>query len=129
MTKRRLLLDDDSEDTIDDYKSEYGEIQRKQEINRIKNRQVVDNIWQSSNSKRCHFCPCRSDSSESNQNHTLEFKNMTDEQKRYRLKYLWFRVRCVLNMIRFIIILKTNLSIADDDRENGLKFEMLMEDD
>ena len=32
-------------------------------------------------------------------------------------------------MIRFVNILKANLASVEDDRENGLNFEMLMEDD
>ena len=54
---------------------------------------------------------------------------MTDEQRQYRLKYLWFRVRCVYNMIRFVAILKENLANVEAERYNGLNIEMLMEDE
>ena len=36
----------------------------------------------------------------------LDWYSMTKEEKAYRIKYLWFRVRTVYNGIRFIQILR-----------------------
>ena len=33
---------------------------------------------------------------------------MTPDQKTERIKYLWFRVRTVYNMVRFIVSLRQN---------------------
>ena len=38
----------------------------------------------------------------------VDFANMTPDEKSYRVKYLWFRVRTVYNMIKFIVILRLN---------------------
>ena len=58
-----------------------------------------------------------------------EFKNMTDEQKRYRIKYLWFKIRCVYNMIRFLAILKNNQKEQEDERESQFTTEIMEEED
>jgi len=44
---------------------------------------------------------------------------MTVEERKYRIRYLWFRVRTVYNMIRFVTIL----------RENKLESELLKAND
>ena len=38
--------------------------------------------------------------------YTVDFKNMPPEEKKVRVKYLWFKVRSIYNMLKFINYLR-----------------------
>lgn len=126
--------DDESEDeeTVDEFKSEYREVLTRCRLSKIENHRVVDNIWNETGSVKCRCCsfwPCTEKKQMIVESVCTDFQRMTQEERRYRIKYLWFRVRCVYNMMRFVIVLKTNLKNGEDDRENETNLEMLMEDE
>ena len=54
---------------------------------------------------------------------------MSDEEKKYRIRYLWFRVRTVYNMIRFVVILRQNRDEEQAARGHDEEREMLVEED
>ena len=69
---------------------------------------AVPNIWitedQNSFKERCK----RYFSGESDEvmnlayYYKVDYHSMSQEEKKYRIKYLWFKVRCVYNAIRFL---------------------------
>ena len=73
---------------------------------------VVPFIWQeqsrSSAIKSCLEKWTGTASLNVNRNIDCGWANMTHDEKRYRVKYLWSRVRTVYNMIRFVFILREN---------------------
>ena len=85
----------------------YDKIQK--EINhqrKLKDR-YVKNIWRDEDeyfkNKTLGCLPCIHSSRIIN---SVDFASMSAEEKKYRVKYLWFKVRTVHNMIKFINFLR-----------------------
>jgi len=57
------------------------------------------------------------------------FSQMTSEEKKYRIRYLWFRVRTVYNMIRFVTILRENKLESEMLKASDNPFSMEIEED
>ncbi len=81
---------------------------------------VVPDIWGEQNTSRgLRKClkkiKCES---QRNKDHEIirNFSEMSDQQKKYRIKYLWFKVRCVKNIMGFIITMR-NIK-EENDHEN-----------
>ena len=53
---------------------------------------------------------------------------MTPEERKQRIRYLWFRVRCVYNMIRFFNMLRINKEQGDELREDHSPHAMMQDD-
>ena len=54
---------------------------------------------------------------------------MSAEEKKYRIRYLWFRVRTVYNMIRFVTILRENKHESEMLKANDNPLSMEVEED
>lgn len=47
----------------------------------------------------------------------IGWEDLAPKYKKYRIKYLWFRARCVYNMVRFVFSLNNNKASAESERD------------
>ena len=52
----------------------------------------------------------------------VDFASMTPEEKKYRIKYLWYKVRTVYNVIRFLMYIeKVKDEAIQEEEDEDLK--------
>ena len=62
-----------------------------------------DNMKHAKESRICSTLFCKRGNADAN---AVPFAEMSVEQRRERIKYLWFRAKCIVNAYMFILLLK-----------------------
>ena len=87
--------------------------------NRRLNNRVVDWVWgQPEKTPWQRFLiRCCNHGDKLDRNIDIGWEDLAPKYKKYRIKYLWFRARCVYNMIRFVLSVHNNQNMKEQNRE------------
>ena len=58
-----------------------------------------------------------------------DFNRMTPAEKKHRIKFLWFKVRTVYNVMVFIASLKDKYEAAENEQEDHAKDNVILDED